>query len=110
MDERRAIKTLLCSQAKGGASMTPQTTWTNDELARIGGAEELEIALRRVDGALRKPVTIWVVRVGGDLYVRAGNGRAAVWFRAAQAQHEAAFRRAASRKTSPWWSWTPATR
>ena len=36
---------------------------------RIGAAEEMEIAPRRRDGALRKPVTIWVVRVGDDLYL-----------------------------------------
>jgi hypothetical protein len=34
-------------------------------------------------------VTIWVVRDGNDLYVRAVNGRTAAWFRAAQARHEA---------------------
>lgn len=63
-------------------------TWTNDELNRIGAAEELEIAPRQSDDTLRKSVTIWVVRVGADLYVRAVNGRAAAWFRAAQARHE----------------------
>ena len=45
-------------------------TWTNDELAKIGAAEELEIASLRRDGTLRNPVTIWVVRVGDDLCVR----------------------------------------
>ena len=44
--------------------------WTDDELARIGAADELEIAPLRPDGAPRKPVTIWVVRVGDELYVR----------------------------------------
>lgn len=63
------------------------TTWTNDELNRIGTAEELEIAPRRGDDTLRKPVTIWVVRSGDDLYVRAVNGRGAAWFRAAQVRH-----------------------
>ena len=46
------------------------TTWTSDELDKIGSAEELQIASLRRDGTLRKPVTIWVVRVGDDLYVR----------------------------------------
>ena len=40
------------------------TAWTSDELAKIGAAEELELASRRRDGAPRKPVTIWVVRHG----------------------------------------------
>lgn len=68
--------------------MAANNIWTNDELARIGAAEELEIALLRRDGALRHPVTIWVVRNGDELYVRSVNGRAAAWFRAAQARHE----------------------
>ncbi len=64
------------------------TAWTNDELAKIGAAEELEIATLRRDSTLRKPVTIWVVRHGDELYVRSVNGRAAAWFRAAQTRHE----------------------
>jgi hypothetical protein len=43
------------------------STWTSDELDRIGWAEELEIASLRRDGTLRKPVTIWVARHGDDL-------------------------------------------
>src|SRR2546430_5566454 len=62
--------------------------WTNDELTKIEAAEELQIAPRRRDGTLRKPVTVWVVRHGDDLYVRAVNGRTAAWFRAAQERHE----------------------
>ncbi len=57
------------------------TPWTIEELDRIGTAEELQIASLRRDGTLRKPVTIWVVRVGDDLYVRSVNGRTSAWFR-----------------------------
>jgi hypothetical protein len=57
------------------------TTWTNDELNKIGAEEELDLASLRQDGTLRKPVTIWVVRVGDDLYVRAYKGRNGPWFR-----------------------------
>lgn len=64
------------------------STWTSDELERIGGAEELEIAPARRDGTLRQPV-IWVVRQGDDLYVRSVNGRTSSWFRGAQVRHEA---------------------
>src|SRR5436305_13374775 len=71
---------------EGGASMS---TWTNDELDRIAGAEELEIASVRRDGTLRKPVTIWVIRHGDDLYVRSVYGRTSSWFRGAEARHEA---------------------
>ncbi|HYY82841.1 MAG TPA: DUF2255 family protein [Actinomycetes bacterium] len=64
------------------------TAWTSDELARIGAAEELRLASLRRDGTLRRPVTIWVVRHGDDLYVRSVNGRTGAWFRAAQARHD----------------------
>ena len=63
-------------------------TWSNDELDTIGRADELQIAPRRRDGMLRTPVTIWVVRVGDDLYVRSWRGRGGSWFRGAQARHE----------------------
>lgn len=64
------------------------TTWTDNELTRVGSAEELQIAARRGDGTLRKPVTIWVVRLGDDLYVRSVNGRTSAWFRGVQARYE----------------------
>ncbi len=63
-------------------------TWTNDQLNKIGNAEELLIASLRTDGTLRKPVIIWVVRLGDDLYVRSVNGRTSAWFRGVQTRHE----------------------
>jgi hypothetical protein len=68
------------------------TTWTSEELARIGDAEELDIASRRPDGTLGRFVTIWVVRVGGDLYVRSVKGRSGTWFRRALAAGEGRIR------------------
>ena len=62
--------------------------WTNDELNKIGAAEEIQLASLRRDGTLRNPVTIWVVRYGDDLYVRSVNGRKGAWFRSAQVLHE----------------------
>jgi hypothetical protein len=64
------------------------TTWTSEELNKIGKAEELQIAPLRRDGTLRKPVTIWVVRHGDDLYVRSVNGRTSAWYRGTQVRHE----------------------
>lgn len=66
--------------------------WTSDELAKIGGAEELDLASARRDGTLRRPVTMWVVREGDELYVRSVNGRGSSWFRGAQSRHEARIR------------------
>lgn len=68
------------------------TTWTSDELNKIGRAEELEIASLRGDGTLRKPTTIWVIRLGDNLYVRSANGRGSAWFRGALVRHEGRIR------------------
>ena len=64
------------------------TTWTSDQLHKIGTAEELQIASLRKDGTLRNAVIIWVVRVGDELYVRSVNGRDSAWFRGMQTRHE----------------------
>jgi hypothetical protein len=57
------------------------TAWTSDELTKIGAADALAIAAYRHDGTPRPSVTIWVVRVGDDLYVRSWRGREGGWFR-----------------------------
>jgi hypothetical protein len=64
------------------------TAWTSDDLARIGTADELELASVRPDGTLRRPRTIWVVRVGDDLYVRSMYGRTGGWFPATRVRHQ----------------------
>jgi hypothetical protein len=64
------------------------TTWTRDELNKIGTAEEIKIAPLRRDGTPRNPVAIWIVRLGDDLYVRSAYGRSSAWFRGAQLRHE----------------------
>ena len=63
------------------------TIWTDDELNKIGAAEELKIASLRSDDTLRKPTIIWVVLVGDDLYVRSVNGRTSAWFRGVQTRY-----------------------
>ena len=67
--------------------MAPQTssTWTPDELDRIGASVELDLASCRADGSLRPFVTMWVVRVGNDLYVRSAYGPDNPWYRRAKA-------------------------
>ena len=54
--------------------------WASDDLDRIGGAEELQLASRRVDGTLRGFVTMWVVRAGDELYVRSAGGPDRPWY------------------------------
>ena len=61
------------------------TTWTPERLTAVGGAEELQISSRRRDGSIRPPITIWVVRVGDDLFVRSAYGIDNPWFRRAKA-------------------------
>ena len=68
------------------------TVWTNEELKKVGNAEELQIASLRKDGSLRSMRIIWVVRVGDDLYVRSVNGRTSDWFRGVQTRHEGRIR------------------
>jgi hypothetical protein len=68
------------------------TAWTTDELDKIDAADELEIASLRRDGTLRYPTTIWVVRLGDDLYVRSVNGRTGGWFRRTNVRHEGRIR------------------
>jgi hypothetical protein len=63
------------------------TTWTSDELDKIGEAEELQFQSLRRDGTLRNSVIVWVVRVRDGLYIRCINGRAGAWFRGIQTQH-----------------------
>ncbi len=55
--------------------------WTPEELDRIGRAEEIGLASRRADGSLRRFVTIWVARLGDEIYVRSAYGPDNGWFR-----------------------------
>jgi hypothetical protein len=59
------------------------SAWTSDELDRVGAAEELELTVGS------RTVTIWVGRVGDDLYVRSWRGAGGFWFRATQRAHTA---------------------
>lgn len=54
--------------------------WSAEELERLSQADELQIAARRVDGSLRRWVTIWAVCSGGQVYVRTWYRRDSGWF------------------------------
>ena len=64
------------------------TQWASDKLDEIGRAEEVQIASVRRDGTLGKPVTVWVVSHGDDLYMRSVRGSNGHWFRGTQEKHE----------------------
>ena len=59
--------------------------WATGELDRLAAAEELQLASRRRDGSLRPYVTMWVVRVGDEVYVRSAYGPDNPWYRRATA-------------------------
>ncbi len=63
-------------------------SWTSNELEKIGKAEELQVAGLQEGGSLKKFVTIWVVRVGDELYVRSYKGRGSGWFTGVLVRHE----------------------
>jgi hypothetical protein len=63
------------------------STWTSDELTRMGPAEELEVTFLRDDDSLGKPRTVWVVRDGDDIYLRSIYGRGSAWYRGATHRH-----------------------
>lgn len=57
--------------------------WPVDDLARLGAAEEVQLATRRAAGSLQSPRTIWVVTSGTRVFIRSTHGRDATWYRAA---------------------------
>jgi hypothetical protein len=59
--------------------------WTQEELEKIGSAEEVRVASRRPDGTMRQYVTIWAVRVGDEVYIRSAYGPDNAWYRRALA-------------------------
>ncbi len=62
--------------------------WNPSELETIGQAQEVEVSSLGEDGTLTKPVTIWAVRLGEELYVRSVRGDSGGWWKAAEGRHE----------------------
>src|ERR1700712_5686383 len=63
--------------------------WTPDELERIAAPDEVRIAPVRRNGELRQPTTIWLVRAGDELYVRAAYGADKGWHGVARTSGQA---------------------
>ena len=59
--------------------------WSSEELQRIGGSTEVQVSSERGDGTVRPYVTIWIVQVGDELYVRSAYGTDNPWYRRAKA-------------------------
>src|SRR5690349_15630626 len=57
------------------------SSWTENELAAVGAADELRVASYRPDGSLRDYVIIWVVRSGDELFVRTAYRPESAWYR-----------------------------
>jgi len=68
------------------------TAWTPDELATFGASDEIEITSLRSDGTPRAFTTIWIVRLGDDLYVRSAYAPENGWYRRAKAAAAGAIR------------------
>jgi len=61
--------------------------WSKDELRRIAKTDDLHISPFREDGlTYGTPTWIWSVVVEDALYVRAYNGKASRWYKAAMQQ------------------------
>lgn len=59
-------------------------SFTEDDLARLRAAEEVEIETQAPDGPVHRAI-IWIVVDGDDAYVRSVRGETGRWFREASA-------------------------
>jgi hypothetical protein len=66
---------------------TTVAAWVKDELQKIARSDDLHISPFRQDGrTYGTPTWIWSIAIDDALYVRAYNGRASRWYRAAMQQ------------------------
>ncbi|MEY9931228.1 hypothetical protein ABH926_005877 [Catenulispora sp. GP43] len=68
--------------------MMADTAWSTGELEQIASRDELDVAPRRNDGTLTKPRIVWMVRVGGDVYIRSVQGTEGAWYRTTRGRGE----------------------
>lgn len=56
------------------------STWSATDLQTIDDEDEVALASRRRDGSLSSPATIWIVRVGDEVFVRSAFGPGNRWY------------------------------
>ncbi|WP_080892028.1 DUF2255 family protein [Pseudomonas syringae group genomosp. 3] len=82
-----AAEASAATQKQLGSSAEKKSTgpeWSADELELIIKADDLKVSPFREDGVTYgTPTWIWCVSVDGALYVRAYNGQASSWYKAA---------------------------
>lgn len=64
------------------------STWTEAELQTIDADDEVVLTSRKHDGSPSSPATIWIVRVGDDVFVRSAYGPGNRWYARAAAAGE----------------------
>ena len=64
------------------------SAWSQDDLDRLGAAGEVEVSSVRRDGSLSRTRTVWIVRVGDQLYLRSVNGPDGAWYRLTRASRQ----------------------
>ncbi len=67
---------------------TTTNIWSDDDLSLLGGAGQVEVSSVRRDGSLTRARTVWIVRVGDQLYLRSVNGPEAAWYRSTRSRHQ----------------------
>jgi len=60
--------------------------WKPKDLTRIADSDEITVTAMNENGSSRKPVTVWVVRDGHELYVRSFKGRDGAWYKSVSAR------------------------
>jgi len=56
------------------------TEWTSEQLHAVDVADEVQVASLGAEGAQRRAVTIWAVRVADAVYIRSARGPQRGWF------------------------------
>ncbi|GAB3391290.1 DUF2255 family protein [Humibacter soli] len=56
------------------------STWNEAELKTIDADDEVVLTSRKHDGSPSSPATIWIVRVGDEVFVRSAYGTGNRWY------------------------------